>query len=181
MTVGLSCSHSPLLQPFFYPPPNPRPGRICPVPPQPQVNQAPISLADTRAVETGKGGMGTVWCQANLCSQVCLSPCCRSIFCYFSYVRSFFCSSQQLSQNHVYLLKSQSTESLPPTSEKKKKERVPQVRTPHSVHTSRMHTAEVATPTSKLVKVKGDAIDHLVGVMVTRQACPGSTRTPHSH
>lgn len=68
----------------------------------------------------------------------------------------------------------------------KKKERVPQVRTPHSVHTSPWtHTAEVArcfiTLTSKLVKVKGGAIDHLVGVMVTRQACPGSTRTPHSH
>lgn len=124
MTVGLSCSHGPLLQPFFYPT-HPRPGHSCPAPPQPQVNQAPISLADTRAVETGKGGMGTVRCQANLCSQVCLSPCCRSSFCYSSYVRSFFCSSQQLSQNHIYLLKSQSTESLPPTSEKKKREGPP--------------------------------------------------------
>lgn len=93
----------------------------------------PFLLADTQTAEKEETRIHALWCQANLCSQVQPSPCCRStICCFYSHVRSFLHSSQQRFQKCTYLLKSLRTQKiLPPNSQKKSNTRVPQVGTPH--------------------------------------------------
>ena len=99
LTVGLSFPHVPLLQSLSYS----LPGHICPAHPQPQVSQAPISQPSFLGCgERGRAAWALFGAEWIYVLRFSLALAIDQVCCCSSYIRSFFCSSQQLFQNCIY-------------------------------------------------------------------------------